>query len=92
MKKYRKKPVVIDAVQFDPQKKPWPTCITPWRKEYPDGDTIQVQPRDMSWGYIETLEGNMHVLAGDWIICGVKGEWYPCKPDIFDATYEPVTE
>jgi len=39
---------------------------------------------------IETLEGTMVALPGDWIIRGVKGEMYPCKPDIFEATYEPV--
>lgn len=39
---------------------------------------------------IPTLEGEMRADLGDWIICGVKGEFYPCKPDIFDATYEPV--
>lgn len=82
MKQYRKKPIVIEAVQFDPQGK-WPSCVTPWPK---DGLT----PRDMSFGYIKTLEGDMHVLAGDWIIKGIKGEFYPCKPDIFEATYELV--
>lgn len=41
---------------------------------------------------IATLEGDMHASYGDWIICGVKGEFYPCKPDIFDATYEEVTD
>jgi hypothetical protein len=40
--------------------------------------------------YIETLEGRMHASPGDWIITGVKGERYPCKPDIFAATYEPA--
>lgn len=40
--------------------------------------------------YIETLEGTMRAEIGDWIITGVKGERYPCKPDIFAATYEPV--
>lgn len=39
---------------------------------------------------IETLEGVMHADVGDWIITGVKGERYPCKPDIFEKTYEPV--
>lgn len=78
--KFRKKPVVIEAEQFDPHKHPWPEGVTPW--------TGGAQPRDMSWGYIETLEGKMHVMAGDWIITGVKGERYPCKPDIFEATYE----
>jgi len=41
-------------------------------------------------GWIETLEGGHIVCPGDWIITGVKGEHYPCKPDIFDMTYEPV--
>lgn len=41
---------------------------------------------------IQTLEGVMHANAGDWIITGVKGECYPCKPDIFEATYEAVEE
>jgi hypothetical protein len=41
-------------------------------------------------GYIKTLEGGHLVTPGDWIITGVKGEFYPCKPDIFKATYEPV--
>lgn len=43
-----------------------------------------------SHGWIDTLEGGHNVCPGDWIITGVKGEWYPCKPDIFCATYEPV--
>ena len=46
----------------------------------------------MSWGYIKTLEGPLHVQAGDWIITGIHGEKYPCKPDIFLATYEAVEE
>lgn len=43
-------------------------------------------------GWIDTLEGGHNVCPGDWIIIGVKGEHYPCKPDIFEATYEPVEE
>lgn len=42
--------------------------------------------------YIDTLEGKMHAVPGDWIITGVHGEQYPCKPDIFEETYEPVEE
>lgn len=88
MPKYRKRPVVIEAVQFDCTlpKEGWPKCIHPW----PDKNGLQ--PRDMSWGYIDTLEGRMHVQHGDWIILGVKGEQYPCKPDIFELSYEPYTE
>jgi hypothetical protein len=43
-------------------------------------------------GWIDTLEGSHTVCPGDWIITGVKGEMYPCKPDIFAATYDPVSE
>jgi hypothetical protein len=85
MGKYRKKPVVIEAVQFNPHSQPWPEGVKPWSDE-------DLQPRDMSWGYIETLEGRMHVTAGDWIITGVKNEKYPCKSDIFEATYEEVKD
>ena len=41
---------------------------------------------------IHTLEGDLHAMPGDWIITGIKGEQYPCKPDIFEATYEPVDD
>lgn len=84
MPKFRKKPVVIEAEQFIPGHGP-PAGMKLWSDE-------GMQPRDMSFGYIETLEGRMHVMALDWIITGVKGEKYPCKPDIFAATYEPVNE
>ena len=80
-----KESVVIDAVQFDPHSSPWPDGIISWEKEV-------FQPRDMSWGYIQTLEGRMHVIAGDWIITGVAGERYPCKDVIFCQTYERVEE
>ncbi len=89
MAKFRKKPVIIEAEQFtiDP--------VTRKPKSVPEGmhlwpDEHGAQPRDMTWGYIDTLEGRHHVLANDWIITGVKGEKYPCKPDIFDMTYEKV--
>lgn len=83
MSKFRKKPVVIDAVQFDPKHHPWPDGVIQW-------DTIR--PRDGSWGYIKTMEGDMHVMNGDWIITGIVGEKYPCKDDIFKATYDPIEE
>lgn len=81
MAKYRKKPAIIDAWLFDGS----------WASAKP----IIAQNGKMSWGddgtiAVETLEGTMIALAGDWIIKGVKGEFYPCKPDIFMATYEPV--
>ena len=79
--KYRKKPVVIEAIRFDsanPEK----------GKEFCAG--INTRFDGMAAMYLETLEGTMRCLDGDWIIKGVAGEFYPCKPDIFDQTYEKV--
>ena len=74
MAKYRKKPVVIEATQW-----------------FKDGDHPAVTHSiHRGWGKVATLEGDMTVMPGDWIITGIKGEHYPCKPDIFEATYEPA--
>jgi len=74
--KFRKKPVVIEA--------------TLWQK---DGDHPEVTPYAIEgFGWIATLEGGHIVTPGDWIIQGVHGEHYPCKPDIFEETYDPVME
>jgi hypothetical protein len=110
MKKYRKKPVVIEACQ--------------WFKngDLPDDNSIPISPEDPSLtegqvvryyrnpddsgqrmcdacgetmhvhGWVDTLKGGHVVCPGDWIIKGVKGEYYPCKPDIFEMTYEEVNE
>ena len=84
--KFRKLPVVIDAIQWDGtidtmnQLNEW---IDPLRVDYsktPDAPSCT----------IPTLEGDMIANLGDWVIKGVKGECYPCKPDIFNATYERV--
>lgn len=83
MAKFRKKPVVIEAEQFFPYKKPWPKGVVGVLKKAPPGDCYYC---------IETLEGDHIVSEGDWIITGVQGEKYPCKPDIFDQTYDPVEE
>jgi len=57
----------------------------------PDGRPCNHCGYIMKWhGWIDTLEGGHNVCPGDWIITGVKGERYPCKPDIFEATYEAV--
>jgi hypothetical protein len=82
--KFRKRPVVVEAEQFRAIGG-FPSLGV---KSWPDEQGLQ--PRDGSWGYINTLEGRMHVSDGDWIITGIKGEKYPCKPDIFEKTYEPV--
>lgn len=100
--KYRKKPVVIDAVQFVVTKRI--PCKFGDALEYNDGEVarfmgwpairIFTAPSDVPEGrsYIEipTMEGVMQVNVGDWIIRGVKGEFYPCRSDIFAATYEPA--
>ena len=80
MKKFRKKPVVIEAEKFE--------------SFYSLSKEFQLQlwsgtGTDKRY-YIPTLEGNMFIEPGDWIIKGIKGEFYPCKPDIFEATYEAV--
>jgi hypothetical protein len=78
MGKYRKKPVVIEAVRFIGQE------IEGVRVSRPvpgDGEPC---------GFIQTLEGEMRADYGDWIITGVAGEMYPCKDSIFRQTYEPV--
>ena len=80
--KYRKKPVVIDAIQFNDSS----IDIMEWVEEF-EGDIPHITySRDII--IIETLEGQMTAGRLDWIIRGVQGEFYPCKPDIFDATYE----
>lgn len=77
--KFRKKPVVVDAIQ--------------WTGENHD-EIMKFVGNDVSRGdgkiYIDTLEGIMSASIGDWVIKGVKGEFYPCKPDIFERTYEAV--
>ena len=85
MKSYRKKPVVIQAGQWDGSLDS--TLI--FEREYGVetlGKTFKGQ--DVSCWKIGTLEGGHTVSKGDYIICGVAGEFYPCKPDIFKATYE----
>ena len=86
MGKYRKKPVVIEAVQFIGT----PTNIASIGM-FMNNKNLQIAS-DYSELIITTLEGNHKALKGDWIIKGVKGEFYPCKPDIFEATYEPIEE
>ena len=92
MPKYRKKPVVIEAVQL------LPTTLNPdvvnfigEEKNYPDCEIAGIDPSDGRFK-IKTLEGIMIADVGDFIIRGVSGEFYPCKPDIFEKTYDLVTE
>ena len=87
MPQFRKKPVVIDAFQWDCNARTLP--IPDWASAR-WSDTIMRHPDDYSRLLIKTLEGDMTADNGDWIIRGVKGEVYPCKPDIFAATYDPA--
>lgn len=80
MARFRKKPVEIEAVQWTGKNAPDVIAFV--------GTTGRMAP-DGSL-FIDTLEGVMHASVDDWIIKGVKGEFYPCKPDIFDATYNAV--
>ena len=83
MEKFRKRPVVIEAIQFtgknDAECLEFCQCAK---------DPEESKPSLI----ISTLEGNMICSIGDWIIKGVNGEFYPCKPDIFEKTYERVDD
>lgn len=86
MPKYRKKPIVIEAIQWTGTNlvqimEAFNTMAFGQGYLYADGQLI-----------IDTLEGNMLANPGDYIIKGIKGEFYPCKPDIFEATYEAIGE
>ena len=81
MEKYRKKPVVVEAVQWTGENIKEVLDFMNWRNA----------AHDVASGLtIHTLEGNLYASPGDWIIKGVQGEFYPCKPDIFEKTYEKV--
>jgi hypothetical protein len=83
--KYRKKPVVIEAFQWKPMGHASTDGYIP---HWFITTNYDVGPGNCL--IIKTLEGNMRADPDDWIIQGVKGEIYPCKPDIFAATYEPA--
>lgn len=84
--KFRKKPVTIEALQFTDEMAG--TSILAWING--NGGKSHLEFTDAPRMTIETLEGWHEATLGDWIIQGVKGEFYPCKPDIFAATYEPA--
>lgn len=88
MTRYRKKPVVIEATQWFKMGDHPAVSLDKHPRKY-SGDACQWCRNVLAaHGWIETLEGGHIVCPGDWIITGVKGEHYPCKPDIFAATYE----
>ncbi len=97
--KFRKKPVVIEAFQMTRKRREdnfdWPEWLNrAWNGDRDAPGTLQPRFMTSKGGLTDlevcTLEGKMAVDWGDWIIKGIKGELYPCKPDIFEATYEPV--
>lgn len=109
--KFRKKPVVIEATQWQKNgDHPLDDAVTDYgggnlavvegkvvryfrRPDVPGATACQHCGTAMEHhGWIDTLEGGHIVCPGDWIITGVAGEHYPCKPDIFEATYERVEE
>ena len=84
--RYRKKPVVIDAFEWKAD-----VAVDDVPQWFVDAYNKREVFRDIDGSCaIRTLEGSMVAQKGDMIICGVKGEIYPCKPDIFNATYEPA--
>jgi hypothetical protein len=104
MPKFRKKPVVIEAEQWNPEALLWSEITYP--KDVRPTNYLEVstlldtsgcskEPPYWDWSVMAiviTKEGKHVVSPGDWIITGVQGEKYPCKPDIFAATYEPVDD
>lgn len=94
MARYRKKPVVIEAMRYPglpsvPASARLDACMQfdDWMLAHQGTNKCKYRGDSV---VIETLEGEMTALPGDWIIKGVKGELYPCKPDVFEATYEAV--
>jgi hypothetical protein len=86
--KFRKKPVVIDAMQFHGGWSGDGRDILDWMGK--GGNWTAGASNEPGTLSIQTLEGTMTAVEGDWIIKGVKGEFYPCKPAIFELTYEPA--
>jgi hypothetical protein len=90
MQKYRKKPIVIEAVQWTGTQASWEVVasflsVPVHGTGVSDGvDNLKVE--------IYTLEGPIYASVGDWIIKGLKGEFYPCRRDIFEASYELVED
>lgn len=83
---YRKRPIVIEAYQWNHRGNfiKWDALPSWIRDTYERGDFLMLA----DGAEIKTLEGWIKASIGDWIIRGIAGELYPCKPDIFDATYE----
>ena len=94
MAKYRKKPIVIEAFQFKylpASPGQWPEWfLVAYRKDKGTEGSVYLHTNGLL--VIWTLEGILEISPEDFVIKGIKGELYPCKPDIFKATYESVVE
>jgi hypothetical protein len=98
---FRKKPVVIEAFQMTQQRRAdnseWPNWLhAAWNEDHDKRGAVFPENFPKSDGtdhlMVMTLEGPLRIDWGDWIIKGVQGELYPCKPDIFDLTYDAVAK
>ncbi len=93
MSRYRKKPVTVEAERVDRDKL---HRLSPEFRAAVCHETCDRGLLKYDYGlaipHVDTLEGALHISDGDWLIRGVKGEFYPCKPDIFAATYDAVIE
>lgn len=85
--KFRKKPVIVEAMQYTLESR---DEVIEWCNAIGKGIDDDGAEFDLQNIIIFTLEGDHRASLNDWIIKGVKGEFYPCKPDIFEATYDPV--
>lgn len=88
MPMFRKKPVVIDAFQVPPEGE----TVSMAMQDFLSSSGRDIENTGDGGLFIHTLEGRMEARPGDYIIKGVQGEFYPCKPDIFEATYEVVSD
>lgn len=93
MPQFRKRPVVVEAVQWTNDTR-GVSLNAVWRMKDSLGDDGRSHITFAADGspalLVKTLEGDMRAEVGDWVIKGVKGEFYPCKPDVFASTYEPI--
>jgi hypothetical protein len=90
MTQYRKKPVVVEAMQWNGKNFNEIESFTNNKVRYYSYYDKNEYGENKNILVIPTLEGDMSAMIGDYIIRGIKGEFYPCKPDIFEATYEKV--
>lgn len=88
---FRKRPVIIDAVRWMHDDDEWQGYVgNDNAARFLGEHYVSISGDSGDSLLIQTLEGTLTALRGDWLICGVKGEHYACKPDIFELTYEPV--